>query len=71
MRDLNDILAETPKFQQMDARGRQTMYEASIITGGFIAALHQSGVESNDAAAQQQAKDLAKSVLETFGVKTN
>jgi hypothetical protein len=69
--DLNDALAETPKFRQMDARGRQILYETSVITGGIIAGLHNTGVESKDAHAQQQAKDLARSVLETFGVKTN
>lgn len=69
VRDLNDILAETPRFQQMDAKGKQTLYEVSVITGGIVAGLYNTGVEEKDAAAQQQAKDLAKSVLETFGVR--
>ena len=71
VRDLNDTLAETPKFRQMDARGKQTLYEVSVITGGIVAGLYNSGVEEKNAAAQQQAKDLAKSIIETFGVKTN
>jgi hypothetical protein len=71
VRDLNDILAETPRFQQMDAKGKQTLYEASVITGGLVAGLYNTAVEEKDAAAQTQAKDLAKSILETFGVRTN
>ncbi len=71
VRDLNDILAETPRFQQMDAKGKQTLYEVSVITGGIVAGLYNTGVEEKDAAAQQQAKDLAKSILETFGVRAN
>lgn len=71
VRDLNDILAEAPRFQQMDVKGKQTLYEVSVITGGIIAGLNNTGVEEKDPATQQQAKDLAKSILETFGVKTN
>jgi hypothetical protein len=71
VRDLNDILAETPRFRQMDAKGKQTLYEVSVITGGIVAGLYNTGVEEKDAAAQQQAKDLAKSVLDSFGVKVN
>jgi hypothetical protein len=71
VRDLNDILAETPRFRQMDAKGRQTLYEVSVITGGLVAGLYNTGVEEKDTAAQEQAKELAKSILETFGVKTN
>jgi hypothetical protein len=68
---LNDALVETPKFQQMDATGRQRLYEVTVITGGLISATWQSGVDEKDPAMQAQAKVLARSVLETFGVKVN
>lgn len=55
-RDLNDVLAEAPQFQQLPARVKQELYETSVVVGGMIAALSSGGMEA-------QAKQLATQVL--------
>ena len=68
LRQLNDVLAGLDEFKRLGAKERQEVYEAAVISGGFVLALLQQAREENDAAKAEQAKQLAAELLkDLFG----
>lgn len=68
LRQLNDVLAGLDEFKRLGARERQEVYEAAVISGGFVIALLQQAREENNAAKAEQAKQLAGELLkDLFG----
>lgn len=68
IRGLNDLLldAGTMKGKASDL---QAAYESALMTGGLIVTLAQQGRESGDAQLSAAARGLARSVLQSYGVK--
>ncbi len=66
VRDLNDVLASLEEFKRLGARERQEVYEAAVISGGFLLAMLQQAREEGDAAKAGQARQLAGELLKDF-----
>jgi len=59
----NNTLPNIPQFNALAPQQKQILYESLIITGGTIGWLYGTGVQQNNPAMQQQAKQLAQVVL--------
>jgi len=67
-RDINDSLAAKPGFRKLSARDRQRVYETSLVTTLLMLSLHEQGVAQGNEQLKEQARQIAASVLTTFGV---
>jgi hypothetical protein len=56
--NFNSVLAANPQFIVMPPKEKQVLYEGLIITGGTIAVLQTEGVQQNNLAMQEEAKEL-------------
>jgi len=64
-----DALAASRKFQALDDRQRQEMYESYVILGMFVSAAYESANKSHDAELAAKMRKLARIQLEgAFGV---
>jgi hypothetical protein len=62
-------LAASQKFQALDDRRRQEMYETYVIIGMFVSSMYESAVKSNNPALASKMRELARVQLEeSFGV---
>jgi hypothetical protein len=62
-------LAASQKFQTLDDRRRQEMYETYVIIGMFVSSMYESAVKSNNPALAAKMRELARVQLEeSFGV---
>ena len=66
VRNLNDVLAGLDEFRRLGAAEKQEVYEAAVISGGFLLAMLQQAREEGDAAKAAQARQLAKELLRDF-----
>lgn len=66
VRNLNDVLAALDEFRRLDDVQRQEVYEAAVISGGFLLATLQQAREEGDASKAAQAKQLARELLKDF-----
>ena len=69
MYGLNDELAALESFKSMPADKRTQAYDTFVIIGGFIAGIFQAGMETRNAALQEQARSMARDALAKFGVE--
>ena len=69
MRGLNEELAAMESFRALSAEQRTQVYDAFVVTGGFIAGIAQAGAETGNGALQEQARAMARDALARFGVK--
>lgn len=66
---MNVAMAGSPKFQALNDRKRQEMYETYIIMGMFVSAAYESANKSNDKELADKMRKLARIQLEgAFGV---
>jgi hypothetical protein len=66
---MNAEMAASPKFQALDDRKRQEMYETYIIMGMFVSAAYESANKTNDKELTDKMRKLARIQLEgAFGV---
>lgn len=66
---MNAELAASQKFQALDDRRRQEMYETYIIMGMFVSAAYESATKTNDKELADKMRKLARIQLEgAFGV---
>jgi hypothetical protein len=66
---MNAEMAASPKFQALDDRKRQEMYETYIIMGMFVSAAYESANNTNDKELADKMRKLARIQLEgAFGV---
>lgn len=64
-----DALAASQKFQALDDRQRQEMYESYVILGMFVSAAYESANKTNDKELAGKMRKLARIQLEgAFGV---
>lgn len=64
-----DALAGSQKFQALDDRQRQEMYESYVILGMFVSAAYESANKTNDKELADKMRKLARIQLEgAFGV---
>lgn len=62
-------LAVSQKFQTLDDRRRQEMYETYVIVGMFVSSMYESAVKSNNPTLAAKMRELARVQLEeSFGV---
>jgi hypothetical protein len=66
VRNLNDVLAGLDEFKRLGATEKQQVYEAAVISGGFLLAMLQQAREEGDEAKAAQARQLAKELLRDF-----
>ena len=62
----NQALATSSQFYYMQPQQKQILYESLIMTGGTAAVLAYQGTRQNDAAMQQQARELARTILSNW-----
>lgn len=68
-RQMYEALESSPKFQRLDDRQRQEMYESYIILGQFVSAAYESANHAKDKALADKMHNLARILLEgAFGV---
>lgn len=66
---MNAALAASSKFQSLDDRQRQEMYETYIIMGMFVSAAYESANKTNDKELADKMRKLARIQIEgAFGV---
>ena len=66
---MNAEMATSSKFQALDDRQRQEMYESYIILGMFVSAAYESANKTNDKELADKMRKLARIQLEgAFGV---
>jgi hypothetical protein len=65
-------LAGSRRFQTLDDRRRQEMYETYVILGMFVSSMYESAVKSNNPQIAEKMRELARIQLEdAFGVPVN
>lgn len=65
-RNLDGVLAGLDEFRRLNDGQRQEVYEAAVISGGFLLATLQQAREEGDADKAAQARRLAKELLRDF-----
>lgn len=65
---LNNSMLADPNFYGLSAQQKQVFYETTILNGGVAAALYVEGRLQNNAGYQQQAHEIAQSVLRQAGL---
>jgi hypothetical protein len=66
---MNAAMAGSAKFQALDDRKRQEMYETYVIMGMFVSAAYESATKTNDHDLAEKMRKLARIQLEgAFGV---
>lgn len=67
-RGINDALVDSGVMAKMKPAEVQNTYELAVMIGGLIAGIAQNAKDSSDDSLAQTAKDMAKAVLEVFGI---
>ena len=67
VRVLNDTLADMADYQRLAPEARTRLYDTSVITGGLIAGIAQTGQETGNAELRSQAQAMARDALASFG----